>query len=461
MELKDLARILNQRRMIVIVVTLVITALAAASGFAPESSYTATAQVLAPQTTVSSVISAGRPLRGIEWQASIARSAEVLERASATLGDSAAGQLAGSVSVAASTIDSEYLLTITASAATPEAAAARANAVADAYVAITAEKLQSDVGALVGELAAPDADASQLAGGLHDGASIEALVSMLQSLPSLDSARARVLTTASAPSIESALSRVIRLGLLGLTLGVLLGVAAAFVVDQLDDRLMSMNGLRRRSGVPLVAGIAGLADHAGDSDTLLILASRLAAAGEKTVLVASPDAPALARITGTALAAAFARSGARAVVIDCDLRQPDGALGSGLGQALATPERAADLMMPLESGAFGLGATAPADDPLRLLTSAGMRGLVTRLLDANDVVVLLAPDWTLPSDTLALAPLASTAVVPVILGRSRSHALESLTQALAANGVDVAAVLARGGVGWHQRAGAGMGTAGC
>jgi len=461
MELKDLARILNQRRMIVVVVTLIITALAAASGFAPESSYSATAQVLAPQTTVSSIISAERPLAGIEWQASIARSAEVLERASAALEESAAGQLAGSVSVAASTIDSEYLLTITASAATPEAAAAKANAVADAYVTITAEKLQSDVDALVTELASPGSDEAELTGSSRDGASAEALIATLQGLPALDSSRARVLTTASAPSVESGLSRVIRLGLLGLTLGLVLGVAAAFVIDQLDDRLMSMSGLRRRTGAPLVAGIAGSADHAGDSDTLLIVASRLAAAGERVVLVVSPDAPTLARTTGVALAGAFARSGARTVVIDCNLRQPEGTLGDGLLQALSTPERAADLETPLEGGAFGLGVATPADDPLRLLTSADMRGLVARLLETTDAVVLLGPDWALPADALAVVPIASTAVVPVALGRSRAHALEGLTQALAANGVDVAAVLARGGAGWDQRTVAGTGTTGC
>lgn len=221
MELRDLVAVLSRRRITILVVTVAFALVAVALGLASGASYSATAQVLAPQTTVSTLLGEQRPARGVEWQAGIARSSEVLASAAQALGAGAtADTLANAVTVVPADAISEYTLKVTGTASTPQKAAFYANAVADAYVAYTSRTLSAEV-----------KNFSVKAG--STGLSRSDLSASIETLPLLDSARARVLARAAAPAVQSAVGRAIRMGILGLTLGLAVGIAAAFVRDQL------------------------------------------------------------------------------------------------------------------------------------------------------------------------------------------------------------------------------------
>jgi capsular polysaccharide biosynthesis protein len=423
MELRDLARILSQRRVPVLLVTAAVTVAAIAFGFSSGATYTASTEVLAPQTTVSTVLGEQRPAKGVEWQAGVARSAGTMERAAASLDGVSAADLAGATTVRAADTTSEYVMIVSATSASPETAAAYANAVADAYVAITAENLAADVAEYAG-------DDSPL------GAT-------LAGLPELDSARARVLRAASAPAAQSPLDRAARTGALGLTLGLALGIAVAFIIDQVDDTVSEGSAVLKRTGAPVAVGLAEGGPGAADADAMLVLAERLGTAGRRTLLVTAPDVEGLALPAATALADAYARAGGRAALIDCDLHA---ATGSGLESALAGASPAAEASSPTR-----LGAERAAGDPLATLASRAMRDLVTRLGGTHDVVVLAAPGAEGVAGLLALAPLADAAVLVVAAGQSHLRAIDPSSGALAASGVPVDAVLIKGGSRWTWR----------
>lgn len=436
MDLRDLARVLRQRRALVIAIAVIVTVLAASRGLTPERSFSATAQALAPQMTLASVLSPEQPVPDIEWQVAFVRSADVAGRAAALLAeDGIAGDYALSVAPAATT--SDYLLTITVSSADPGLAAAAANAVAEAYVLVTAERLQTDVDALLGTL---DSDVT----------GNDTTIAALTRLSALEAAKARVVQAAAVPSVPSTAGRVLRLGLLGLTLGLVVGVAAAFVVDQLDDHLRSAGAVRRLSGAPVVAGISGTGPDAADDDTLLVLATRLRGTGPGTLLLTAPDDATPLRETAVALGNAFARGGARTAIVDCDPWAHDESLGSGLARALEDPTRASQQMTTLTGGVTALGAAGMSEEALSRLTSADMARVVERLQADNDVVLLLAAPWTRAAATLGVTKLARSAVVVVALDRSKGRDLEGLIGGLAADGLTMAAALAVGDRGWSH-----------
>jgi len=436
MDLRDLARVLRQRRVLVIAVAVIVTVLATSRGLTPERSFSATAQALAPQMTLASVLSPEQPVPDIEWQVAFVRSADVAGRAAALLAeDGITGDYAFSVAPAATT--SDYLLTITASSADPGLAAAAANAVAEAYVLVTAERLQADVDALLGTLD------SGVTGN-------DTTIAALTRLPALEAAKARIVQAAAVPSAPSTAGRVLRLGLLGLTLGLVVGVAAAFVVDQLDDRLRGADAVRRLSGAPVVAGISGASRDAADDDALLVLATRLRETRPGTVLLTAPDDVTPLREAVVALGSAFARSGARTAIVDCDPWAHDKSLGSSLAQALEDPARAPQQVTALTGGVTALGATGMSEEALSRLTSADMARVVERLEAEHDMVLLLAAPWTRPAATLGVTKLARSAVVVVALDRSKCRDLEGLVGGLAGGGLTVAAALAVGDRAWSH-----------
>lgn len=133
--------------------------------------------------------------------------------------------------------------------------------------------------------------------------------------------------------------RLITVGLLACVMGLTVGLAVVYVQDRLEDRFRSPEELRQQLGIPVLAmvqelgslpgvGVAALHVHAcpkaAESEAFRTLRTALSFAKEGVrSLVVSSSEPGDGKTTVAAnLAAAYAQSGKRTLLIDADMRRP-------------------------------------------------------------------------------------------------------------------------------------------
>jgi succinoglycan biosynthesis transport protein ExoP len=134
--------------------------------------------------------------------------------------------------------------------------------------------------------------------------------------------------------------RPVRNGILGLALGVILGVALAFLRDALDTRVRSADEVSARLGMPLLARIPEPARRLRNEDGLVMLEEPNGHHAEafrmlrtnlefvnlgqaaRTIMVTSATAREGKSTTVGNLAVALARAGKHVVAVDLDLRRP-------------------------------------------------------------------------------------------------------------------------------------------
>ena len=215
--------------------------------------------------------------------------------------------------------------------------------------------------------------------------------------------------------------------LLGLLIGVLIGGAAAFILEQLDESIIAPHDLERKLGVPLLGSVPRVPDSEVSIDLLedsktplaeaylsLQTALRLTTSkGAPNVLFVTSSRPSEGKST-TAMAVArnFAALGKRTILIDADLRNPSVhkmlgfANSAGLTNMLAG---ATDLPTYVRKGPVDLlsvmssGPIPP--NPAELLAGPNLSTLFDRLLkEGYEHVVVDGP----PVLGLADAPLIAS-----------------------------------------------------
>ncbi|MBM3623199.1 MAG: CpsD/CapB family tyrosine-protein kinase [Alphaproteobacteria bacterium] len=130
--------------------------------------------------------------------------------------------------------------------------------------------------------------------------------------------------------------------------------------------------------------------------------------------------------TSLSLAAASAASGARTLLIDCDLRQPSAHknLGveneAGLAEFLSGQRNLEELVhVEPRTGLYYILAGKRPPSPTDLLGSLRMRRLLQQLGDAFDLVVLDTPPVLAVSDALLLVRQADTTIFVVRWEKTR------------------------------------------
>ncbi|MFG1700913.1 Wzz/FepE/Etk N-terminal domain-containing protein [Nonomuraea sp. NPDC049309] len=296
---------LLRRRWLVLVGCVVVggTAALALLRIVPPA-YTATAQVLVlpigAGEQVNQVTARHREALNLDTEAQIARSAVVAARAARTLGVDAVEPVEAAVPPNSSVL----LLSVTA--ADPEAAAARATAYAEAYLA---HRRESALTAMARQQEAVLTKLKQV------NAAIDRVIRQLATLPKgperaiavqrhgvlnrqaaglavkYDALRTVAVTPGTIisrpvpPAAPSSPSLPLYLGT-GLMLGLLAGVAAAYVRDRLDTRLRTPADVERLTGLPVLGDLSG----PRRPGVLHDLASSLVAAcpGKRLLVVALP-----------------------------------------------------------------------------------------------------------------------------------------------------------------------------
>lgn len=245
-------------------------------------------------------------------------------------------------------------------------------------------------------------------------------------------------------------------------LGLLGGVAAAFLLDRRDDRFrdasveLSTMGVDVLGEVPVGAGLfrrggeAGIAEVNSDRGEAYrrvqgSLTFQLDQQDRSVVLVAGTNNPQSATTVAANMAVAAARSGRRTLLIGADLRRPSLHLrfgienGVGLSDVLTGADELKNAMvvndqLPELSLMF---AGSRLDNPSQLLQSQAIGELIARARSHFDLVVVEAPPVLQVADASDLARVCDGAVVVIEPSRATRRSVADAIEQLRRVGADV------------------------
>lgn len=243
----------------------------------------------------------------------------------------------------------------------------------------------------------------------------------------------------------------VRNSILGLFAGLTFGLLAAFVRDALDRRFRSVRDIKDELKVPLIGhvrndtlgraiissnGTAPLSDQ--DLEAFRILRTNvdfLDVDRNASRIVVTSGLPEEGKSTvASALAAAYATSGRRVLLAECDLRRPTLAArfglspGPGLSDYLVGKAIPADVLQsvpvtddaaPDQGGALVcITAGTATPRPAELLGSARFKQFLDQVSEVYDVIILDSAPLLSVGDTLELVPLVERVVLCIRASRT-------------------------------------------
>jgi polysaccharide biosynthesis transport protein len=259
--------------------------------------------------------------------------------------------------------------------------------------------------------------------------------------------------------------RLFRNGLLGLALGLLLGIALAFLRETLDTRVRSGSEIASRLGLPLLARLPrGLGEDKRlvmvaepdgvEAEAFRILRTNLELLqlehGARTIMVTSALGGEGTSATAANLAVALARAGRRVALVDLNLRRPSVAWMFGLGRRAGVTDavfghvrlETALVQVPVPAGSPhgngtpGVGRRDGAPGALDVVTSGSLRpdpgefvgtqalgDVLGELGRRTELVLIDAPPLLGVGDAIALMPRVDALLVVVSARHARRPVL--------------------------------------
>lgn len=292
-------------------------------------------------------------------------------------------------------------------------------------------------------------EAGQLAGGLaqmemlkNDIAGLRelygGLVKRLTNIELTRDLRASLITepVENRTPVSPSLSRTVAMVML---LGLGLGLLIVYVLDVMDDHFRSVEEIQWQLKTPVLTVVREMAARSGGgaaaievaqdptgaaSESFRTLRTAIALHDERTerIIVTSAEPGDGKSTVAVNLAAAFAQSGKRTLVIDGDLRRPGlstllGLRGrEGLSEVLRAESPAAEsapsrIRRDVIPGLDVLPCGARPVNPAELLASARMSELLTWTESTYDQVIIDTPPAPLASDTIILGRMADGALL--------------------------------------------------
>lgn len=475
-DLRDSLTILRRRWMIVLALTILGAVLAVGYTVHKGKEYAATAQVIVQPASQGPLQPSAQPnlVVNMATEQAVAESAPVAQLAAKTIAKTWNTKTA--VAVARGKLNSHLtvtvplqsnLLQITWRAGSPEAARLGADAFASAYLAYRHSLLSGEINQLtatlngqVTKLQAQIKSTSAKLGSLRSGTpahqSLEITLAALSSRLSTASQTLSTLPTfdvsggtfipAATPLVPSGLSRSV-IATLGLLLGLMAGVAGAFVREALDDGVRDPGMLESKLGAPTLAVVRSRKRRSGQQDLAIVAGPATAAAdnyrtlrtmltsvgaggGLSSIVVVGVDASVSSSQVAAELGVALAESGRRTLLVAGDI------VGSSLWQIFGQPETSAGLtnvvvgnvdpapltQRPKSAGDIPLPppiaahltlfpAGPPIVQPLSVLDSVAMGRFLKSMHGKFDFVVLDASPASAADDYLGLARMADGVVV--------------------------------------------------
>jgi polysaccharide biosynthesis transport protein len=246
--------------------------------------------------------------------------------------------------------------------------------------------------------------------------------------------------------------------LLAAAIGALLAIAAAFLLDYLDDTLKNPDDVEKALGLTTLGAAPKLEGKAGElaalsggnsaaAEAYRVLRTNLqfAAAGSpiRTLLVTSPSPGEGKSLTATNLALALAQAGRRVILVDADLRKPRAhrllGLKNNVGLTTALIAEPAEFESLLDQGVLQPGpeeglsviTSGPLPpNPAELLGSGRARDLIARLAQRADTVVFDSPPATALSDAAILGAQVDGVLLVLEAGHTRREVARRALEAL-------------------------------
>lgn len=378
-------------------------------------------------------------------------------------------QLGSTPPVSAAEVGQTNVIAVTAVDPNPARAALIANTYAKAFIssstAATINNLAAAENQLNGQIRALDKEighlksgsASQLAALSNQQAVLKGQLAQLQVAGTVASTGLEFVTPALAPTSPSS-PKPVQDAVLGLLAGLVLGVGAAFLRDNLDDTLTSSESLEQVSGAPVLATVPMVASWKKiENPVMVAISDPSSPAAEayrslrtslqfsrqdgtlRTLLVTSSHAREGKTATVANLGAVFAQAGERVVLVSCDLRRPR------LSQS-STPANAPELSAVLAGelsldqaltpvadveGLWSLSTRAVVPNPTEMLGSQHARELFRELAQRFDLVLIDSPPVLPVADAMILTTYADGVLLVVASAQTRRAELQRTTEKLA------------------------------
>ncbi len=238
--------------------------------------------------------------------------------------------------------------------------------------------------------------------------------------------------------------------LLYFLLGGLLGFVGAVVQERLDNRVRTIQDVRKASGTEVLGLIPDLRDHTGGARSVIGINGSAAAesfrmlrtnvrfvrAEPVEVLVVTSAGPGEGKSMISAnLAMALAQEGKSVLLVDADLRRPvqhtlfDVDRRPGLSDLLVG-KAGRDAVRESARGIHVITAGTPVPNPAELTGSSAFSSFVDGVRERYDVVVIDTPPVLAVSDTSVIAPLVDGVILVARANQTPGGALASAAQQL-------------------------------
>ena len=406
-------------------------------------------------TSLGLIRESADPTRDVETASRLVTNLTVAERVKKSLDSPlSAGVLLGMVT--AEPVAQSNLVAIIARDTSARGAQQLANAFAQQAVVDRTAQLHSQIDRLL-----PRLESQQSAATAAGQVSISSQIATLEALRASPDPTMRVQTEAPLPGAPSSPRPKLSLAG-GIIAGLILGVAAAFAAQVLDPRLRREAQLRRNFRLPILGRIPKepgaeenplaprqISSATGEAYRALratLAGGQRGRSGEGKVILVTGSSPSEGKTTTAVnLATSLALAGNRVILIESDLRRP--VLSKVIG---ARPEHGGVVSVLIENTtlAESLIPSATYGPNLRLLLSDYEGGWIAELFsiptaermiqDARrmaDFVIVDSAPLNEVVDALPLAEQADEVLIVVRLGITRLDKLSQLAELLAENGV--------------------------
>jgi capsular exopolysaccharide synthesis family protein len=474
----DYLRIVARRKWWVVASIVLVTAAAALYSLSQPKAYSATASIVVqPIPTTGSLTGVTPATLGpydVPTQENVLGSSVIRRVVRAKLGT------AGTISVG--TISGTNIITVTSSEPTPREAARVANAYANAYVSYRSGQVTQSLGraerqlqsrltgieTLVGSLE------KQLSGTPSGSATAQALQAQLQAALSNEgvvqgqleqltvgassASGAQIVTGAKRPTSPSSPKTTRNIGL-GFAAGVLLGLVAAVVVDNLDDSIRDKDDLEdvlegrgpvlgliptveqwKNPEQPLLVSFSSPHSPPAEAYRSLRTALQFVLLDKrvKTLLVSSPLPGEGKSATAANLGVAIARAGQQVLLVSADLRRPrlerflgcEETIGlSSIALGATTLNEAVQPVLGVR-GLWCLGTGPVSPEPSEFLSSRAVSEIMAGAADRFDLVIVDCAPILPVADALATVRWADGFVLVARSGQTRRRDLRRALELL-------------------------------
>jgi polysaccharide biosynthesis transport protein len=331
-----------------------------------------------------------------------------------------------------------------------QAVASRSLTTAETQLAAQISSLGTQLKSFKGNMTSPEASAL-----LNQEEVLREQLAQMQVSGAIDTGDVALVTPAQTPVSPSSPVPA-EDALLGLAVGLVLGLAAAFIRDSLDDRLISKEATEDAGGAPILAMSPVVATGRRQKPLVVSAADPTSPAAEsywslrtslqfarqeqrlRSVLVTSPGAGEGKTFTLANLGVVFAQAGERVVLVSCDLRRPR--IGEffgleekvGLTDVLLGERTLEETVLPVPG--FDRLSLLPAGpvppSPAELLNSAWTRDVFAWLRDRYDLVLIDSPPVLPVTDAAILAQYVDATLVVVAAGQTRRADLHRAAEKL-------------------------------